>query len=362
MTQITAAVAHSGSAEFAIERLELDAPRADEILVRVAAVGICHTDLWMRDGLPAGQQAVLGHEGAGIVEEVGSDIRGFKPGDRVAFSFRSCGECRQCHAAHPAYCDSFFPMNFAGTRTDGSQTILKNDGAVLGNFFGQSSFADRALVYARNTVHLPESVPFEVAAPLGCGIQTGTGAIMNAMRCTEDSSLLVIGGGSVGLSAVMAGAVQKCSTIIVVEPHEERRRLALEIGATHVVDPAVAGVVDGVRAIIPAGVDYAIDTTGRLNLIEEGFAALGSRGVLGLVAGDGPVELNVQQLVSGGKSILGIIEGDSQPDNFIPQLMQLYLDGRLPVDRLIKTYPFRDINRAIEDQHAGRCVKPVLIF
>lgn len=362
MMQITAAVARSGETEFTIERLELDAPRADEILVRVAAVGICHTDLWMRDGLPTGQQAVLGHEGAGIVEKAGSDIRGFKPGDRVAFSFRSCGECRQCRTAHPAYCDSFFPMNFAGTRTDGSRTISNNDEVVLGSFFGQSSFADKALVYERNTVHLPENMPFEVAAPLGCGVQTGTGAIMNAMQCVEGSSLLVIGGGSVGLSAVMAGAVQKCCTVIVVEPHEERRRLALEIGATHVVDPAVAGVVEGVRAIIPAGVDYAIDTTGHLNLIEQGVAALGSRGVMGLVAGDGIVELDVQKLVMGGKTILGIVEGDSQPENFISHLIQLYLEGRLPIDRLIKTYPFRDINRAIEDQHAGRCVKPVLVF
>lgn len=362
MPRITAAVARSGEVEFTIAHLELDAPRADEILVQVAAVGICHTDLWMRDGLPAGQQAVLGHEGAGIVEKVGSDIHGFKPGDRVTFSFRSCGECRQCQAAHPAHCDSFFPMNFAGTRTDGSRTILHNDDPVLGSFFGQSTFADRALVYERNTIHLPDNMPFEMAAPLGCGIQTGTGAIINAMRCTEGSSLLVIGGGSVGLSAVMAGAIQNCSTVIVIEPHEERRRLALEIGATHALDPAAAGLVDGVRAILPEGVDFAIDTTGRLNLIEQGVAALGSRGVMGLVAGDGIVELDVQPLVMGGKTILGIIEGDSQPENFIPYLIQLHLEGRLPIDQLIKTYPFRDINRAIEDQHAGRCVKPVLVF
>jgi aryl-alcohol dehydrogenase len=362
MPQITAALARSGESEFTLTPLNLDAPRADEILVRIAAVGICHTDLWMRDGLPAGTQAVLGHEGAGVVEEVGDAIRGFKPGDRVAFSFRSCGECRQCYAAHPAYCDSFFPMNFAGTRTDGSRTISRHGEIIDGNFFGQSAFADRALVYERNTFHLPSGIPFEIAAPLGCGIQTGTGAVMNALKCEEGASLLVIGGGSVGLSAVMAGAVQKCRTLIVVEPHAKRRRLALEIGATHVLDPAANSVADGVHAIVPMGVDYVIDTTGRVDLIEQGVAVLGSRGVLGLVAGNGTLKLDIQQLVMGGKSILGIIEGDSLPIDFLPHLIELYLKGRLPVDRLIKTYPFSDINQAIADQQSGKCVKPVLIF
>lgn len=362
MTKITAAIARSGETEFAIANLKLDSPRPDEILVQVAAVGICHTDLWMRDGLPAGQQAVLGHEGAGIVEQVGSDVRGFKPGDRVTFSFRSCGQCRPCREAHSAHCESFFPMNFSGTRTDGSRTLSHIDAPVLGSFFGQSTFADRALVYERNTIPLPRDMPFEMAAPLGCGIQTGAGAVINAMRCTEGSSLLVIGGGSVGLSAVMAGAVQNCSTVVVIEPHEERRRLALEIGATHALDPAAIDLVDAVRAILPEGVDFALDTTGRLNLIEQGLAALGSRGVIGLVAGEGIVGLDIQPFVMSGKTIVGIIEGESEPESFIPFLIQLYLAGRFPIDRLIRTYPFREINRAIADQHAGRCVKPVLVF
>lgn len=362
MPQITAAVARSGRHDFTIEHLSLNAPRADEMLVRIVAVGICHTDLWMRDMLESGGQAVLGHEGAGIVEEVGSAINGSKPGDRVALSFRSCGACGHCRDAHPAYCDHFFPLNFGGTRQDGSRTISSESGEIAGSFFGQSSFADRALVYERNAILLPENLPFEIAAPFGCGIQTGAGAVMNALRCAEGSSLLVLGAGSVGLSAVMAGAVQNCSRVIVLEPHAERRRLALEIGATHVVDPAMGDITEAVRAIAPGGVDYVLDTTGRAEVVKHGLAVLKVRGVLGLLAAAASLELDVQQLVARGNVVMGIIEGDSQPESFIPQLMQLHLEGRFPVDKLIKVYPFADINRAIEDQHAGRCVKPVLRF
>lgn len=362
MPQITAAVARSGKQEFVIERLELDAPRADEMLVRVAAVGICHTDLWMRDGLEAGGQAVLGHEGAGIVEEVGSAVGRFKPGDRVALTFRSCGACGQCRDAHPAYCDHFFPLNFGGSRADGSQTISGAGDPIKGSFFGQSSFADRALISQDNAILLPDQMPFEIAAPFGCGVQTGAGAIMNAMRCPQGSSLLIMGGGSVGLSAVMAGAVQGCGPVIVVETHAERRRLALEIGATHVVDPGAGDVAEAVWAIAPGGVNYALDTTGRLDVIEQGLTMLSTRGTLGLVAAPGILNLDLMQLVPAGKTVMGIIEGDSQPSSFIPHLMQLHLEGRFPVDRLVATYPFADINRAIDDQHAGRCIKPVLTF
>lgn len=362
MIEITAAVARPGEKDFSVEQLRLDGPRPDEILVQIAAVGICHTDLSVRDGLKPGASAVLGHEGAGIVEQVGEAVSRFKPGDRVALSFHSCGSCTCCLDRHPAYCDQFFPLNFGGVRVDGSRTITGDGEPIAGSFFGQSSFASRVLAYERNAVLLPDDMSFEIAAPFGCGVQTGAGAVINSMACREGSSLLILGGGSVGLSAVMAGAVQKCRSVIVVEPHAERRRLALEIGATHAVDPAAGAVVEQVRAIVPGGVDYALDTSGRLDVITLGLEALGARGVLGLVAGGGIMNLDLVGLVKAGKSIMGIIEGDSEPELFIPYLMRLQRGGRFPFEKLIKTYPFAEINQAIRDQHAGKCVKAVLTF
>src|SRR5271154_5104474 len=236
--QITAAVVREPGADFAIETVELEDPRPDEIRVRIAAVGVCHTDLVARDGfMPFSMPAVLGHEGAGVVDTVGSAVTRFAPGDRVAITFRSCGTCDRCKSGDPAYCFTMPALNYIGMRPDGSKAIRQGDAAVSSNFFGQSSFATYALAYERNVLKLPGDIPFEIAAPLGCGVQTGAGGVMLALAATKGSSILVLGGGAVGLSAVMGAVIQGCAPIIVVEPHAARRALALELGATHAIDP-----------------------------------------------------------------------------------------------------------------------------
>lgn len=363
--QVTAAVARAPGADFTLETVELEDPRPDEVLVRVAAVGVCHTDLVAREGgMPFSMPAVLGHEGAGVVEKVGSAVTKVAPGDRVAMTFRSCGKCARCQSGDPAYCYMMPALNYIGMRPDGSKALKSGEEAVSSNFFGQSSFASFALAYETNLIKLPADIPFEIAAPLGCGVQTGAGGVMLALGCEAGSSLLITGGGAVGLSAVMGAAIRKCGTIIVVEPHEVRRALATSLGATHVIDPATAGdLAAAVRAILPTGVDYAFDTTGRSDVLTGIMGALAPKGVLGIVgipAPGSPLPGDLGTVLTFGQTVRGIIEGDSDPDVFLPELIEHWRAGRLPLEKLVKTHAFADINIAIAEQHHGDCVKVVL--
>jgi aryl-alcohol dehydrogenase len=364
--QITAAVARERKGDFRIETLDLEEPRDDEVLVRIEAVGLCHTDLGFRDidtelTLPA----VLGHEGAGIVERVGGAVSKVRPGDKVLLTFRSCGACDHCAGQHSAYCRRFPELNFAGRRSDGSKALRAGIEPVSSHFFGQSSFATHALAYERNLVRVDPALDSATYAPLGCGVQTGAGAIMRSLACEPGSSLLVIGGGTVGLSAAMAGVIRRCAHIIVIEPKAERRAMALELGATHAIDPAAGDVIAQVRAIVPQGTEYALDTSGIVPAIQAAMGCLGARGVIGLVGSpaslDAVVPLPLVAAITFGFTIKGIIEGDSEPDSFIPELIDLHRQGLFPFDRLIRTYDLEDINQAVHDQHDGRCVKAVLL-
>lgn len=364
--QITAAVAEGAGKPFALKSVDLGAPRADEILVRIVGVGVCHTDIVFKEGQIIAPPAVLGHEGSGIVEAVGGAVRKVAVGDRVAMTFRSCGACPRCDSGDAAYCHTMPMLNYAGRRTDGS-TPLTCEGVDVGsNFFGQSSFATHALTYERNVVKVPGDIPLEIIGPLGCGIQTGAGGVMRSLACPAGSTLLVTGGGPVGLSAVMGGKIQGCSTIILVEPHEARRTLALEFGATHVIDPKAApDLAAAVRAISPIGVDYAFDTTGVPAVQAAVMGALAPKGTFGIVgvAPPGtPLPGDVNTAMTFGHTVKGIIEGDSDPDIFLPELMQHWREGRLPFDRMIKTFPFAQINEAIAAQHHGDCIKVVLVM
>ncbi|HLZ83324.1 MAG TPA: NAD(P)-dependent alcohol dehydrogenase [Caulobacteraceae bacterium] len=363
--QITAALARAPGAAFTLEPVELDPPRPDEILVRIRAVGVCHTDLVARDGaMPFSMPAVLGHEGAGVVEAVGSAVRKVAPGDRVALTFRSCGQCGRCKSGDPAYCYTMPTLNYIGMRPDGSKAIRQGETAVSSNFFGQSSFATYSLAYERNVLKLPADIPFDIAAPLGCGVQTGAGGAMLALACPAGSSILVTGGGAVGLSAVMGAALQGCGTIIVVEPHASRRALAMELGATHAIDPVASpDLPAAVRAILPHGVDYAFDTTGRPEILAGVMGALAPKGVFGIVGIPPPgatLPGDLGTVLTFGQTVRGIIEGDSDPDDFLPQLIDHWRAGRLPLEKLVRTFPFAQINEAIEAQHRGECVKVVL--
>ena len=363
---VTAAVARQPHAPCSIAQIELDAPRENEVLVRIVGVGVCHTDLIARDQfIPIKLPAVLGHEGAGVVEQVGSAVTKVRPGDRVVLSFNSCGACPRCREGQPAYCQSFPMLNYTGARPDGAPAMHEGGEPVSSNFFGQSSFASYALAYERNVIKVGADAPLAILGPLGCGVQTGAGGVMRSLAAKAGSSIAIFGGGAVGLSAVLGAVVQGCGQIIVVEPHAARRALALELGATHAIDPSGGEVPARIREIVPAGVDYAFESTGLEAVIASALQCLGSHGVLGLVGvpprPDSEGRYNIAGLITFGHTIKGIIEGDSDPDSFIPELLALHAAGRFPFDKLVKTYPFAQINEALEAQHRGDCVKVVLL-
>ena len=363
--QIKAAVATGPGKPFEIRTVELDDPREDEILVRVVGVGVCHPDIVFQQTGAIAPPAVLGHEGSGIVEKVGARVTKVAPGDRVAMTFRSCGTCRRCGKGDAAYCETMPLLNYAGMRPDGSKALRCEDVAVGSNFFGQSSFATHALTYERNVVKVPDDLPLELFGPLGCGIQTGAGGIMRSLACEAGSTLLITGGGPVGLSAVMGAKIQGCETIILVEPHAARRALATEFGATHVIDPAASpDLAAAVRAILPGGVDYAFDTTGVPAVQAAVMNTLGPKGAFGIVGispPGTPMPGDINTAMTFGHTVKGIIEGDSDPDVFLPELIEHYRRGALPFDRMIKTFPFDQINEAIAAQHHGDCIKVVLL-
>lgn len=364
---VRAAIAPAKDAPFQIDEVVLDEPREGEVLVKIAGTGICHSDIAaVAQELPFALPGVLGHEGAGIVAAIGPGVSKVQPGDPVVLTFGHCGECANCTSGNPAYCMDFGPCNAAGVRLDDGSSCIHRDGEALSSFFfGQSSFADHALARQNNVVKIDRDVPLEIMGALGCGIQTGAGAIMRSLDVRPGSSLLVTGGGTVGLSGVMAAAVRECSTIIVSEPHEERRKLAERLGATHTFDPRGKDLDAMVREIVPEGVDYAFDTTARPDIISTAIDSLALRGKIGLVgvAKDPETLLSTNMMAAIGKGITirGICEGDSDPDVFIPELVALFKEGRFPLDKLCKTYPLEDINRAVEEQAQGLCVKPILI-
>ena len=365
-TQAKAAICRGKHDPFAIEAVELDDLRPDELRVRIIACGICHTDLAVRDGqLPVPLPIVLGHEGAGIVEAVGDAVTVARPGDRVVMSFNSCGDCPSCAVDAPTYCYNFFPNNWIGTRPDGSPTMFAGGVPMNANFFGQSSFASHAIAHQRNVVRVPDSaahLPLERLAPIGCGLMTGAGAVLRSMTVRAGLPIVVFGTGTVGMAAIMAAKVAGADPIVAVDVNDERLALARELGATHAFN-AREDAIAQIRALCPAGVGYAFDTTGIKKVIEDAFSLLAPRGVLGIVGASDPADMlsfNESQFMGGGRTVKGILGGDSDVGSFIVELIELHLAGKFPFDKLIGYFDFAQIDEAIAASESGKVVKPVL--
>jgi aryl-alcohol dehydrogenase len=367
--EIKAAVVHTKGAPFELETLLLDEPRASEVLVRIVATGICATDLHAREQhLPVSLPAVFGHEGAGVVERVGSAVTALKPGDHVVLSQQSDGHCPQCLKGHPAYCTNIVELNFSGARLDGTNTMRHPPGAhggeePRGHFFGQSSFATYALVTERNAAKVPEDLPLELLGPLGCGLGTGAGTVLNALKVGAGSRLAVFGTGPVGMAAVMAGRAAGATTIIAVDIVPSRLALAAELGATHVIDAREQEVRERIASIAGAGVDYVVETTGRPEMGALAAEVLAPMGAAALIATPRPgvrIPLDPAPLLLGGRSVQGVVQGDAVPQLFIPRLIQMYRAGLFPFDRLVRYYDFDQINQAVADFLGGSVIKPVL--
>jgi aryl-alcohol dehydrogenase len=362
--KVRAAVAYESQPSFSIEDLEMSDPGPDHILVRMVGCGLCHTDVKAREGtMGVPLPAVLGHEGAGIVERVGQRVSKVKPGDPVVLTGDSCGACPTCLAGNPAYCDQMSPLNFTDGRVGEPGSFRKGaSSAIHGHFFGQSSFCNYAVTRERNTIPVRKDAPLDILGVLGCGVQTGAGAIMNSLAAPRGGTVAIFGAGPVGLSAVMGAAVCGCDAIIAVDVLEPRLAMAKELGATHtVLAGAHVNVADEIRKVVPGGVGYAFDTTGRADSNQASIDALAAKGHFGFCAV--PAEPpKMSRVMTRGISIRGIVQGDSDFHSFIPRLVELHMNGGFPFDKMVTKYPFEEINEAIEDQAAGQVVKPVFTF
>lgn len=367
MMKTTAWVAAAAAQPFVREALVLDEPRSDELRVRMVATGVCHTDAVVRDQwYPVPLPAVLGHEGAGIVEAVGSAVVGFAPGDHVLLSFNPCGNCDSCQQGKPYFCRNGSTRNFGVRRGDGSTAFACENGEPVGShFFGQSSFATHANVSAHCAVKVPESAPLELLAPLGCGIQTGAGTVLNTLRARAGSSIAVFGAGAVGGAAILAAVVAGCTTIIAIDVVPARLELARSLGATHVVDSRTEDALQVIKdATGGRGADYAVDTTGVAAVFSQMTHCLvrgGHCALVGAAPAGTQANLNIGDLLTSGITITMVVEGDSVPGIFIPTLIDLYQQGRFPFDRLIRHYPIDEINQAFSDAESGVSLKPVLL-
>lgn len=365
ITKIRAAVTRSKGAPFELEDAQIRAPKDDEVLVKVVATGMCHTDMIVRDQYyPVPLPAVLGHEGSGVITAVGPLVKDLQVGDHVVLTFGYCTHCKPCNHGHATYCQEFFPRNFSGADMQGETAITDSNGeAVHDHFFAQSSFATYALSLESNAIKVSKDAKLELLGPLGCGIQTGAGAVINALKVTPGSSFVSYGSGAVGLSSVMAARVAGATTIIATDVVESRLELAKELGATHVINSKEEDVIERVKEITGGGADFALESTGIPAVLRQGIDALGLMGTIGVVGAPAlgtDATFDVNDVLLGGKSIRGIVEGDSTPKTFIPQLVDLFNQGRFPFDKLVKFYEFGDINQAAEDSEKGITLKPII--
>lgn len=361
--QIKAAVARAAHGHFSIETVQLDAPREDEILVRLVATGICHTDLAIIDQImPLPLPFVLGHEGAGVVEQVGARVQGIRPGDHVVLTFNTCGQCEPCTDHHPAYCQQYPLLNFYTRRPDGSPTIRDSAGEPLGAaFFSQSSFASYALSSERNTIVVRKDAPLELLGPLGCGLSTGAGTVLNVLKPDSATTIAVFGTGAVGMAAVMTAKILGAGRIVAVDRVESRLQLARALGATDTIDTSRQDLGEALAAL--GGLHQAIDTSGVPALIAAAVGALKERGTCVLLGAskDPVLTLNILPLIS-GRVIRGVVNGDCEPAELIPQMIDWFLEGKFPIDRLSAFYELDRINEAVADSHSGKTIKPILTF
>jgi aryl-alcohol dehydrogenase len=358
--KIRAAVTHAKGNDFVIEDVVLSPPKTNEVLVKIVATGVCHTDAVARDLGISPYPIVLGHEGAGIVEQVGENVTYVAPGDHVVMSFAHCGQCDNCLTGHPTVCARFNELNFGGRLEDNTYRLHQGD-TPLGTFFGQSSFATHVIAHERNVVKVDKDVDLSLLGPLGCGIQTGAGTVLNRLKPAFGTSIAIYGCGAVGLSAVMAAKIANCRHIFAIDVHDNRLELARELGATHALNGKKVDVVKEIKAASGGGTHYAVETTGVPPVVRQCLNALRPLGEAAIVGVTPEMNIDVHNdLMAEGKSMIGVIEGDSVPRVFIPKLIDFYRAGLFPFDKLVRFYPFDRIGQAFEDSAKGTTIKPIL--
>lgn len=361
--KIQAAVAREPHGKFSIEDVELATPYADEVLVRLVATGICHTDLAIvEEIMPLPLPMVLGHEGAGVIEAVGENVKDLAVGDHVVLTFLTCGHCHPCTDGHPSYCEQYGLLNFYTRRPDGSATISTPEGDALGGaFFSQSSFATYAVANQRNAIKVRKDAPIELMGPLGCGLSTGAGTVFNVLKPEPTATLAVFGTGALGSAAILAAKALGVGKIVAIDRVASRLELARELGATDTIDTSQVDLAKALEAL--GGLDYAIDTSGVPKLVEAAVAALRNCGTCVLLGAshESEIKISIMPMIS-GKVLRGVVNGDCDPNELIPKLADMYMAGSFPIDKLSAFYSLADINQAVADSNSGKTIKPIIKF
>jgi S-(hydroxymethyl)glutathione dehydrogenase / alcohol dehydrogenase len=365
--QIKAAVVREIN-QLGIETVELDPPRANEVLVRVRAAGVCHSDLHaLRGELQAVLPLVLGHEGAGTVEQVGENVSRVKRGDRVLVNWLPAdGTCPACLRGQPNLCERLFRTTFVGKLPEGSSRLKTLDNVQLGHYLSAATMSEYIVVDEASAIPFPGDVPFPVAAITGCAVATGVGAVVNTARVSPGSSATVIGCGGIGLSILLGLKLAGAYPIVAVDVMETKLETARQFGATETLNPSQGDVVKSLRRLASGGPDYVFDSVGSPATIPQALQGVRNGGtavIVGLHAARAQVPISAGALVLGNKRLLGSFAGTIKPQLDLPRLIELYRAKRLPLDALItRTYPLGDLPRAFEDMERGRIIRGVVVF
>lgn len=365
--KIKAAVVEENGANYQMKEVNLKEPSKNDILVKIVATGICGTDHSIRQGSIVPTPNILGHEGAGIVEAVGDNVKNVKIGDHVVLSYAYCRNCEACEEGNPAACEHMPIYNYGGKNLEGESTIKDDSDEPIASFFNQSSFATYSLVDESNVVKVPKDIDLRILGPLSCGIATGSGAIFNVLKPEYDTSLVVFGAGAVGYASIMSAKISGCTKIIAVDINDTRLDMAKKLGATHIINSTKIeeDIVDVIKGLTDGkGVNYSIDTTGVPLVIKQSILSLKRGGTAApLAIAKQPIELNtMRELANENRNIVGVLMGNNIPKYHIPKLISYYQDGRFPFDKLIEFYDFEDINQAEEDAMTGKVFKSVLVI
>jgi alcohol dehydrogenase len=351
-----------------IETLELAPPGPDEILVRMAAAGLCHSDLSVINGdRPRPTPMALGHEAAGVVEEVGESVADLKKGDHVVLVFvPSCGHCGPCAEGRPALCEPGAASNTAGTLLSGQRRLFREGGALVNHHMGCSAFADFAVVSRRSAVKIDPELPLDEAALFGCAVLTGVGAAVNTAQVRAGTTAAVVGLGGVGLAALLGAIACGARIVVAVDLSADKLDLAKSLGATHRFNAGDADVIDKVKAATGGGVDFAIEMAGSVRAFETAYR-ITRRGGTTVTAGLPPPAatwaMPVTNLVGEERTIKGSYIGTCVPSRDLPRYIDLYRRGKLPVNRLLTgKLELEQINEGFDALHEGRAVRQVVTF
>ncbi len=359
-----AAVLHEPNTPLKIEELALDDPQENEILVKLVATGVCHSDLhFMKGDVPQPTPFVPGHEGAGVVEKVGPSVTTVQPGDHVILMVAiSCGKCQHCLQGRPTMCVENLPIQMMGTLPGGQMRLRKGDQAVH-HLFGLACFAEKTVVHERSAVKIRADAPLDVVCLLGCGASTGIGAATNSTGLRVGESIVIYGCGGVGLSAVMGARLAGAANIIAVDVLDSKLEKAKELGATHLINASRDDPPAKVMELLGGGADYALEFIGNVEVTTKALASIGSGGKL-VIAGMSPVTSMLtiapfEFLI--GKTITGTVQGDVTAPVDIPRYVDMFMAGRLPIDKLItRTYRLDEINEAFDAMEKGEVIRGVV--